>query len=84
MKIVQKNNEIKQATDSGLIKLGSNGCDFDILMKIQLSGILLSIFNMYEDPEKSPKPKFIKLLKDTSQDQGNKFETLIEISLPIE
>ena len=54
MKIVQKKNEIKLATDSGICKLRSNGCDFNILTKIQLAGILLSIFNMYEDPENNP------------------------------
>ena len=84
MEIVQKKNEIKLATDSGISKLRSNGCDFDRLTKIQLAGILLSIFNMYEDPEKNPKPKLLKLLRDTLQDQGDKFETLTEISLPIE
>ena len=84
MEIVQKKNEIKLATDSGISKLRSNGCDFDKLTKIQLAGILLSIFNMYEDPEKNLKPKLLKLLRDTLQDQGDKFETLTEISLPIE
>ena len=34
MRIVKKNNEIKQATASGLIKLRSNGCDFYRLTKI--------------------------------------------------
>ena len=34
MEIVQKKNEIKLATDSGIHKLRSNGCDFDRLTKI--------------------------------------------------
>ena len=72
------------ATDSGIRKLRSNGCDFYRLTKTQLAGILLLIFNVYEDPENNPKPKLLKLLRDTLKDQGDKFETFTEISLPIE
>ena len=53
------------AADNGLITLRSDGCDFDTLTKIQLAGVLLSIFNIYEDPEKSPKPELLKILRDT-------------------
>ncbi len=49
MNIVQQKNEIKLATNSGICKLRPNGCDFDRLTKIQLAGILLPIFNTYED-----------------------------------
>ena len=46
--------------------------------------MILSMFNMHEDLEKSSKNKILKLLKDALQDQGHEFETLIETSLLIE